>query len=114
MLDAVPIMRAIAARPELSRYTRRELTPGRDMMDRDALETFIRETTTSVYHQCGTCAMGANAASGAVVDPRLRVHGLEGLRVADASIMPGCVRANINATVIALGEKIADFIQEGR
>lgn len=110
MLDAVPIMRAIAARPELSRYTRRELTPGRDMMDRGELETFIRETTTSVYHQCGTCAMGADAASGAVVDPRLRVHGLEGLRVADASIMPLIPAGNLNAPCLMIGERAAEMV----
>ena len=69
---------------------------------------------TTGHHSSGTCKMGPAADSMAVVDQYGRVHGLEGLRVADASIMPDVVRVNPNATCIMIGEKVSDFIRQGK
>ena len=79
----------------------------------DALDEFLlREVTTGQHISC-TCKMGPASDPRAVVDQQGRVHGLEGLRIADASIMPNCVRANTNVTTMMIGERIADFIKRG-
>ena len=81
------------------------------LSDDDAgMEQFLRNTVLPVFHPVSTCRMGPDEA--AVVDPRLRVRGIEGLRVADASIMPAVVSANTNATAMMIGEKAADLIRE--
>ena len=87
------------------------LTPtDADLVSDAALDKWLlREVVTSQHSSC-TCKMGPSADPMAVVDQYGRVHGLESLRVADASIMPDCIRANINATVLAIGERVADFI----
>ena len=72
----------------------------------------MRRATTS-HHSSGTCKMGPASDSMAVVDQYGRVHGIDGLRVADASIMPDCIRANTNATTMVIGERIADLIGQG-
>ena len=83
--------------------------PGPDVADDDeALERDIRRRTELLYHPVGTCAMGAG--EDAVVDPELRVAGVEGLRVADASVMPTITRGNTNAPTIMIAEKAADLI----
>ena len=69
---------------------------------------FIRRISESVYHPVGSCKMGVD--DEAVVDPKLKVHGIEGLRVADASIMPTILSGNTNATAVLIGERCADFI----
>ncbi|MCI0848622.1 MAG: mycofactocin system GMC family oxidoreductase MftG, partial [Chloroflexi bacterium] len=66
------------------------------------------------HHISGTCKMGPDSDSMAVVDQFCHVRGVDGLRLADASVMPDCIRANTNATVIMIGEKVADWIKEGR
>ena len=80
-----------------------------DSLDDAALENYLAEQTQTLYHPVGTCALGTG--SGAVVDPGLRVHGLQGLRVADASVMPRIVRGNTNAAAIMIGEKAVDLIR---
>ena len=81
------------------------------MQDREALRETVRNTLESLYHPVGSCRMGAaDGSDGSVVDPHLRVHGIEGLRVVDASVMPTLVRGNTNAPTIMLAERAADLI----
>ena len=89
-----------------------EFAPGPtvDDADDDAILEWVRNTATTIYHPTGTCKMGPDGM--AVVDSRLRVHGIEGLRVADASIMPIITSGNTNAPSIMIGEKASDLILE--
>jgi choline dehydrogenase len=87
-----------------------ETVPGPDLTHDAALEAYVRRAAFSAYHVAGSCRMGID--SMAVVDPRLRVHGLAGLRVVDASIMPSLPSANTNAPTIMIAEKAADMIRE--
>ena len=80
------------------------------MEDYDATLNWARNTAVTIYHPTGTCKMGSDPM--AVVDHRLRVHGLQGLRVADASIMPVITSGNTNAPAIMIGEKVSDMILE--
>ncbi len=95
-------------RPDAGDHRERN-SPGPDIVDDDALIADIRARSGSVFHPCGTCVMGPDPA-GAVVDARLRVHGLDGLRVVDASIFPRITSGNLNAPTIMVGEKGSDLI----
>jgi choline dehydrogenase len=86
-----------------------ETAPGAKVTGHDAWETYLRATVVPAYHPVGTCRMGSDASS--VVDPQLRVRGVTGLRVADASIMPQLVSGNTNAPAIMIGEKASDLIR---
>jgi choline dehydrogenase len=77
--------------------------------DRDGIEAAVKAAVGSYFHLSGTCRTGVDA--GAVVDPELRVHGIDGLRVADASVMPDGVSCNTNAAVVMIGEKAADLVR---
>jgi len=101
--------RAIAAQPALSRYIEHELLPGPDAVTDEQLLDHARTWGTTIYHPVGTCAMGHGPM--AVVDPQLRVHGVEGLRVVDASIMPRLISGNTNAPTIMIAEKASDMIR---
>ena len=79
----------------------------------DALDVFCARDVTTGQHISGTCKMGSSSDSMAVVDQHGRVHGIDGLRIADASVMPNCIRANTNVTTMMIGERIADFIRNG-
>ena len=85
-----------------------------ELQSDDLLDDWLRRNSGTSHHISGTCKMGPDSDPMAVVDQYLKVKGIEGLRVADASIMPDCIRANTNATTIMIGEKVADFIKEGR
>ena len=85
-----------------------------DLASDDALDTWLIRNVSTSQHLSGTCKMGPASDPTAVVDQYCRVHGLEGLRVADASIMPNVVRANTNATCIMIGERVADWVKAGR
>ena len=86
--------------------------PGPDCADDAALLDYVRGNGTTIFHPTSTCMMGPSSDGGAVVDPRLRVHGLDGLRVADASIMPTVISGNTNAPSIMIGEKAAAMIAD--
>lgn len=84
-----------------------------DIVSDTALDAWILRNATTSHHSSSTCKMGPASDAMAVVDPYGKVHGLEGLRVADASIMPDCIRANTNVTTMVIGERVADFIRQG-
>jgi choline dehydrogenase len=100
--------RKIAATAPMSDCVEYEITPGKDAVTDEDLLQHCRQNGLSLLHPVGTCKMGVDAS--AVVDPRLKVHGVEGLRVADASIMPRIVTGNTNAASIMIGEKAAAII----
>ena len=110
MIAGVRLARAIAAQPALKPYIVEEIIPGSATASDEELAAFVRETGVTNHHPSSTCAMGTG--SNSVVDPRLRVHGIRGLRVADASIMPKVVAGNTNAPSIMIGEKAAAMILE--
>ena len=105
-------MRGVFATEPLRRYVVEEFTPGASVQSDDAWRAFIRETAIGVYHPAGTCKMGHDR--DAVVDDQLRVRGVEGLYVVDASIMPFVVSANLNGNCIMIGEKASDMIRAVR
>jgi choline dehydrogenase/4-pyridoxate dehydrogenase len=109
--DGLKLVRRICATPPLSNFATRELAPGPDIeSDRD-LDAYIRATAATAHHPLGTCKMGPAGDPMAVVDQELRVRGIAGLRVVDASVMPDMVGGNINAPVIMIAEKAADLIR---
>ena len=102
------LARELLRQPALSCYAGTELSPGEHVASDQELESWIRETCHSSYHPCGTCRMGEGET--AVVDSECRVKGVEGLRVADASVMPLIPSANLNCPTMMIGEKAADHI----
>jgi choline dehydrogenase len=109
MVAGVRIAQDIASRGPLARFVDRPFLPGAGARENDELAEAVRAGTETLYHPVGTCAMGTGDT--AVVDPDLRVRGVEGLRVVDASVMPTVPRGNTNAPVIALAERAADLIR---
>jgi choline dehydrogenase-like flavoprotein len=103
MLEGVRIALEIAAQPALKAIEREPLSAPASDSQKDVVEWFEGASQT-VYHPTSTCAMGA------VVDPELRVYGIEGLRVVDASVMPKITRANTHAATIMIAEKASDLI----
>jgi choline dehydrogenase len=102
-------LRKLAAQEPMAELIAEELQPGADVVSRPQIEADIRRRAGSIFHASGTCAMGPDPAL-CVVDARLRVHGMTGLRVIDASIFPRLVAGNTNASAIMVGEKGSDFI----
>jgi choline dehydrogenase-like flavoprotein len=107
---AIAFARKLAATPPLAGYVAAEVLPGPDYVTDADLLTFARRHGVTIFHPAGTCRMGADA--DAVVDPRLHVHGIDGLWVADCSIMPKLVSGNTNVPAIMIGEKASDMILE--
>ena len=105
----IRITRNIMKQAALAPYVGREISPGIAAQTDSELDAFVREHAETAYHPCGSCAMGYGDM--AVVDADARVHGLEGLRVIDASIMPEIITGNLNAPTIMLAEKLADVIR---
>ncbi|MFI8745742.1 choline dehydrogenase [Pseudomonas sp. NPDC077186] len=107
--DAIRITREIMAQPALDAFRGREISPGPDCQSDAELDAFVREHAETAFHPSCSCKMGEDDM--AVVDGQGRVHGVQGLRVVDASIMPEIITGNLNATTIMLAEKIADRIR---
>jgi choline dehydrogenase len=110
MRACVRLTREIFAQPAFERFRGREIQPGADVTSDEAIDAFVRSKVESAYHPCGSCRMGAADDPMAVVDPQLRVLGIEALRVVDSSIMPSVTTGNLNAPTIMLAEKAADHI----
>ncbi|MDI1345043.1 MAG: GMC family oxidoreductase N-terminal domain-containing protein [Pseudolabrys sp.] len=106
----IRIFRELAQLPRLAPHVAREIGPGAGVTTESDLEAYVRKTAVTAHHPCGTCRMGPASESASVVDSELRVHGIEGLRVVDASVFPDLVGGNINAPVIMIAERAADFI----
>jgi len=107
-------MRQLLQQPALARHGGQESKASREAISDAQIEQFIRHHADTIYHPVGTCRMGPDATRGAVVDARLRVHGVDGLRVVDASAMPSVVGGNTNAPVIMMAEKAVDMIRADR
>jgi choline dehydrogenase len=109
-IDGIQILRKILAAPALKAYCVEEVYPGADVTSDEDVLDFCRKTGSTVYHPTSTCRMGNDPM--AVVDQRLRVRGIEGLRVVDASVMPDLMSGNTNAPTIMIAEKASDMILE--
>lgn len=111
LVTSLKMMREIANQPALKEWRGREIFPGEDVKTDAELADYCRSAVVSYHHQVGTCAMGKGDM--AVVDAKLKVHGIDGLRVVDASIIPMVPSGNTNAPVIMIAEKAADMIKAG-
>jgi choline dehydrogenase len=109
--DCVHIGREIAYQAALDPYRGAEYAPGREVQSDAEIDAWIRQSAETIYHPVGTCKMGVGGDAMAVLDETLRVRGLQGLRVVDASVMPTLVGSNTNAPTIMIAEKAADLIR---
>ncbi|MCW3006394.1 MAG: FAD-dependent oxidoreductase [Solirubrobacterales bacterium] len=110
LVFAVELCREIGRQDALAEWESWEVHPGPAVRSRDELRRYVREQAVTYHHQVGTCRMGPAGDPGAVVDAELRVHGVEGLRVADASIMPQVPTGNTHAPTVMIGERAAELI----
>lgn len=110
LLRGLHLLTKISRQPEFAQFVAREVYPGDDVVTDDDLMSYARDIATTIFHPCGTCKMRSD--NMAVVDERLRIRGLDGLRVADASIMPTMTSGNTNAPTIMIGEKASDMVLE--
>jgi choline dehydrogenase-like flavoprotein len=108
IVEGIGIARRIMAQPSIARFVTAEVRPGAALTEPEQLREYVRVASIPLYHPVGTCKIGTDEM--AVVDPDLRVHGLTGLWVADASVMPSLPAGNTNATAIMIGDKGADHI----
>jgi choline dehydrogenase len=111
MVAGVKLNRRIAAQSPLAELISGEITPSGDALTDVEIGEYIRGHCTTLYHPTSTCRMGTDRL--AVVDPELRVYGLEGLRVVDASVFPTMVSGNTNAPTIMIAERAAQFMTSG-
>ncbi len=112
MVTGIKLIREIHVQPALEPNSGEELLPGPTVSSNAEIEAWLRDNTGTSYHPTSTCRMGPDSDPMAVVDPELKVHGVEGLRVVDASIMPDLMSGNTNAPTIMIGEKAADMISD--
>jgi choline dehydrogenase len=110
--DSLRLTRRIAVQPALERYAPAEFLPGPQFQSDDELARIAGDIGTTIFHPVGTCRMGAADDASAVVDTRLRVRGVSGLRVVDASIMPTITSGNTNAPALMIAERGAEMIRE--
>ena len=108
--DSLRLTRRIAAMPALARFQPREVKPGVQFQSDEDLARLAGDIGTTIFHPVGTCRMGRPGEPGAVVDPRLRVQGMIGLRVADASVMPSITSGNTNSPTLMIAERAAEWI----
>jgi choline dehydrogenase len=108
MVRGMQLLRRIMGQPAMLRYIAEERLPGPLCQSEAEMLAYARETGTTIFHPTSTCRMGPDA--NAVVDERLRVRGIEGLRVVDGSVMPTVVSGNTNAAIVMIGEKGAEMI----
>jgi choline dehydrogenase len=108
--EGVKIARDVVAQSALDPYRRSEFAPGAQVKSDAEIDAWVRAKAETIYHPVGTCRMGAGEDAMAVVDDQLRVRGIAGLRVVDASVMPTLVGGNTNAPTIMIAEKAADMI----
>lgn len=109
LVAAIKLMRQLFQNSAFDEFRGEEIAPGADVTSDKALVAYIRDTGSTFWHSVGTCKMGTDPM--AIVDPELRIHGVEGLRVVDASIMPTITTGSPNARIIMIGEKAADLIK---
>jgi choline dehydrogenase len=114
LVRGVGLARSFGASAAYDRVRGDEIEPGKEATSAADLEQFVRRMSDSIYHAAGTCRIGPASDAEAVVDAQLRIHGLEGVRVADASIMPESVNAPTHAACVMIGEKCADLMTAGR
>jgi len=112
LADAVEMSRDIFASTAFRPHLKRELLPGKAVKTRADIEEFVKQRADCYHHQAGSCRIGIDDM--AVVDPRLRVRGVEGVRVVDASVMPAVPSGNCHTAVVAIAERAADLLQEDR
>jgi choline dehydrogenase len=112
--DGLRLTRRIAAQPALAKYAPDEFKPGREYQTDEALAKAAGDVGTTIFHPVGTCRMGVASDPAAVVDSRLRVIGLERLRVVDASIMPTITSGNTNSPTVMIAERGAEMIRADR
>jgi choline dehydrogenase len=110
IVAGLKLCRQILATPHMQSLIKAEFQPGSAVESDEELLDYARRRGETVYHPTSTCKMGSDPV--AVVDAELRVHGIDGLRVADASIMPTVVSGNTNAATIMIGEKVADLVRQ--
>jgi choline dehydrogenase len=112
LVEGTKLARRVLAAQPLADYVGEELLPGEAAQTDEEIATFVRRHAHTLYHPVGTCRMGMDEL--AVVDPELRVRGVDSLRIADASIMPTLISGHTNAAAIMIGEKAADLIRQAR
>lgn len=112
--EGIDRARELAASPGMRPFVKAEISPGPDCTGREAIDAYIRKSMITVHHPAGTCRMGSAEDLRNVVAPDLRVHGTNGLRVVDASVMPDLPNGNINAAVLMIAEMAADIIIQSR
>ena len=111
LVAGIRVARQIVAAPAFDQFRGNELLPGAAVESSADLADFTRRTVSTIYHPVGTCKMGLASDASAVVDPQLRVHGVDGLRVADCAVMPTIVSGNTNAPAMMIGGKASAFIK---
>jgi choline dehydrogenase len=110
--DSLRLTRRIAAQPALARYQPREVKPGVQFQSDDELARLAGDIGTTIVHPVGTCRMGRDDDPGAVVDSELRLRGVRGLRIADASVMPRITSGNTNSPTLMIAERAAALMRE--
>ena len=109
-LESIKFGRKLAKTNSMTKYILEEISPSSDITSNEELIDYIKNTSTTIFHPCGTCKMGDVNDKESVVNNKLLVHGIENLRIIDASIMPSIISGNTNAATVMIGERGADFI----